>query len=231
MISWKDTSELFFFLYAPEHKFYRFTHPALPFHQETTESLVFENTHFTKIRVGKGIGDIVLHREMPNWKTGEEFATTWETTNVAEEGYSGLKFAIVKRTSDMDARMAAWNKEHPDEPDTDCIAIDHGVGVRGCLYLVPDQFQNLLNLNWREKYLEVELAASPSIYNLKFPLDESDKARMREGSFYTGGPLTYRRLVIHSYDIRVKDFPVVQSQDPEQSLFNHVLKLLKFRFW
>jgi hypothetical protein len=232
MESWNDTSKLFFLLYAPEHTFDRFTTPGTLFPEETIQALRFDNRHFTNVRIGKGIGDVILHREIPNGKTGEEFATTWETKNIAEEGYSGLRFSILKRTSDMDTKMSAWNKEHPDKPYTDCIGIDHGVEVGVFLYLVPDQFQDLLNINWQEKYLEVSLEASPSIHNLKFPLKENDKAKMRDGRFYNdfGLPLTHRRLVIHTYEISVKDMPVMQSQDPGYSLLNHLFKLLRFGF-
>jgi hypothetical protein len=220
---------LVFSLYAPEQQMSRFTKPGTAFTKETGQSLTFDNKNFTKIRVGKGIGDIILHREVPNWETGDEFATEWETKNIAEEGYSGLSFSIINRSPNDDAKMLAWNKEHPDELDTDCVAIDHGVEAHVCLYLSPDRFHDLLNLNWREKYLEVVLETSPSIHGLRFPLEESDKTKMREGTFYDSeGPLTHRRLVIHRYEITVKDLPVLPSQEG-----GHILpidKLLKALF-
>jgi hypothetical protein len=113
---WDDTGKLFFLLYDPEHTFDRFTDPDTAVPEETIRALRFDNRHSTKVRIVKGIGEVILHREIPNWKTGEEFATTWETENVTEEGYSGLRFAILKRTSDMDAKMTVWNKDNPDEP-------------------------------------------------------------------------------------------------------------------
>ena len=211
---------------------YRFTHPGKTFTEETGQSLTFGNKNFTKIRVGKGIGDIILHREIPNWKTGDEFATEWETQNVAEEGYNGLSFSIVNRTPDVDAKMLAWNVEHPADLDTDCVNIDHGMEVGVWIYLSPDKFHDLLDLNWREKYLEVSLGTSPSIHNLIFPLQESDKAKMREGTFYNDSeaPLTHRRLIIHRYEITVKDLPVVPSENREYSLFNPMYKLLRLLF-
>ena len=222
---WDDTSKLFFSLYKPEHAFDRFRDPETGL-SEDNQALRFDNRHLTKVRIGKGIGDVILHREIPNWKTGEEFATTWETQNVAEAGYSGLRFAIFKRTSDMDAKMSAWNKDNPDEPYTDGISIEHGVDVGVFLYLVPDQFQDLVNLNWQEKYLEVSLETNPSIHNLKFPLEESVKDEMREGRFYSELPLSHRSLVIHRYEITVRDLPVVQSQEEGHSLLKAIFKLL-----
>jgi len=210
---------------------YRSTKPGKAFTEEASQSLTFDNRKFTKIRVGKGIGDIILHREIPNWQTGDEFATEWETENIAEEGYDGLRFSIFNRTPDVDARMLAWNKEHPTDLDTDCVAIDHGVEAHVCLYLSPDRFHDLLNLNWKEKYLEVSLDTSPSIHGLKFALEESDKTKMREGAFYhgSGGPLTHHRLVVHRYEIAVKDLPVVPPQERGHSLFNPY-ELLRYLF-
>lgn len=222
---WDDTSKLFFSLYKAEHTFDRFRDPETGL-SEDIHALRFDNQHLTKVRIGKGIGDVILHREIPNWKIGEEFATTWETKNVAEEGYSGLRFSILKRTSDMDAKMSAWNKEHPADLYTDSIGIDHGVDVGVFLYLVPDQFQDLVNLNWQEKYLEVSLENSPSIHNLKFPLEETDKAKMREGRFYSELPLSHRSLVIHRYEIIVRDMPIVQAPLEKYSLSKAIFKLL-----
>lgn len=209
---------------------YRFTEPGKAFTEETGQSLTFDNKNFTKIRVGKGIGDIILHREIPNWKTGDEFATEWETKNIAEEGYDGLHFSIFNRSPDDDVKMHAWNKEHPADLYTDCVAIDHGVEAHVCLYLSPDRFHDLLNLNWREKYLEVSLDTSPSIHNLKFSLQESDKTKMQAGTFYNdlGAPLTHRKLVVHTYEITVKDLPVVPSQERGHSL--PIYKLLRLLF-
>jgi hypothetical protein len=212
---------------------YRFTHPGEAFAEETGESLTFENKTSIKIRVAKGVGDIILHREIPNGKTGDEFNTEWKTQNIAEEGYDGFRFSIFNRTPDVEARMLAWNKDHPDELFTDCVVIDHGVDVHVCLYLSPDRFRNLLNLNWREKYLEVSLDTSPSIRGLKFPLQESDKTKMRDGTFYNdfGAPLTHRRLVIHRYEIAVKDLPVVPPpQERGPSLINPIYKLVRLFF-
>lgn len=226
-----DTSELLFFLYAPEDRMSRFTEPGKAFGEETAQSLIFDNKHLTKVRVGKGIGDIILHREIPNWKTGDEFATEWETCNVAEDGYDGLRFSILTRTPEDDARMLAWNKEHPEELYTDCLAIDHGTEVHVCLYLASDKFHHLLNLNWQEKYIEVSLDTSPSIHNLRFPLQKDDKYKMRDGTFYdtVGAPLTHRRLVIHRYEITVKDLPVPPLQQGRiYSLFNFIYRLFGF---
>ena len=233
MTTWDDTNKLFFFLYVPEHGMSRFTNPGKAFTAETGQSLTFDNKHFTKVRVGKGIGDIILHREIPNWRTGDEFATEWKTRNVSEEGYDGLSFSIVNRTSDIGTKMLAWNKDHPDDLYTDCLTIDHGIEVRVWLYLASDKFHDLLNLNWREKYLEVSLDSSPSIHNLRFPLQEDDKNKMRDGTFCNtvGAPLTHRRLVIHQYEITVKDLPVAPSQeDRGYSLYNSVYKLFRFLF-
>jgi len=211
---------------------FRFTRPGEAFTEETGQSLRFDNKHFTKIRVGKGIGDIILHRETPNWKPGDEFATEWKTRNIAEEGYDGLSLNIINRTSDDNAKMLSWNKEHPDDLYTDCVTIDHGTEVRAWLYLSPDRFYDLLNLNWQQKYLELLLETSPSIHNLKFPLEENDKTKMREGTFYndSGAPLSHRKLVIHWYELTVKDLPVLPPQDQGYSLFNPIYKLLRFLF-
>jgi len=230
VVSWDDTSKLFFFLYAPEQKLFRYTRPGMAFGEETGQSVHFDNGHFTKVQIPKGIGEILLHREMPNGKTGEEFATSWKTLNVAEEGYNGLAFTIVNRTPDTDVKMLAWNKEHPDDLYTDCVAIEHGAEVRVWLYLAPDKFHDLLNLNWRAKFLEVSLETSPSIHNLKFPLEENDKTKMREGTFISDSSLSHRKLVIHTYEITVKDLPVVRLQDSKPSLLNHLYELLRFRF-
>ncbi|MEP6935807.1 MAG: hypothetical protein ABI988_18025 [Nitrospirota bacterium] len=191
--------------------------------------MTFDNKTSTKIRVAKGIGDIVLHREISNWKTGDEFSTEWETKNIAGEGYHGLRFSILNRTPDDDVKMLAWNKEHPDDLYTDCVAIDHGVEAHVSLYLSPDRFHDLLNLNWREKYLEVSLETSPSIHGLKFTLEESDKTKMREGTFYneSGAPLTHRRLRVHTYEITVKDLPVVPSQERGHSLPLYPMREIK----
>ena len=233
MGDWDDTSTLFFFLYAPEQQISRFGRPGKGPTKDTIQSLVFENKHFTKIHVGKGIGEINLSREVGNGKTGDQFATEWKTTNVAEDGFEGLSFVIHNRTEALDAEMRDWNRAHPDDLFADCVNIQDGYDVNVHLYLPSRQFGDLLNLNWREKYLEVSMETSPSIHGLKFSMTEEDKKDLRDDTYYHSSyrPFSIRDLMIREYRIVVKDLPVVATQQGvDYSLLHMIRKIFRFLF-
>ena len=220
--SWDDTSKLCLILCCPE-----------PHHgKESTgayQTLIFDNNSFTKVRVSKGTGAINLSKEVSNEQTGEDFATTWTTTNVSEEEFPNNAVSIHNLTNALDSRMRDWNQKNPDNPYTDKVIIDRSLGLLVHLFVPSEQFGDLLKINWRERYLELTLETTPSVHNVKFPLPERDKNALREGR-YLDAKFEYdiQELVIKHYDIAVKEIPPTPIQEDGLTSLRPFLHLFRF---
>ena len=168
-------SALCFLLISPEHQIYK------GFHDEIVETLVFDNRRIDKVRIGKGIGAIRISREDANGKTGNEFECYWEVVNVADENFLDNSVRIHNLTAALESKLKKRDQENPEEQWTDKIVIDRSLGLNVHLYLPSEQFSHLLQINWREHFLNIQMETKQSIGDVKFHLSEEYKSAVKEG--------------------------------------------------
>jgi hypothetical protein len=168
-------SALCFLLISPEHKIYK------GLYGEIVETLVFDNRTVDKVRIGKGIGAIRISREGANPKAGNEFESCSEEVDVADKDFLNNSVTIHNLTTAQESKPKTSNQENHEEQWMDKIFIDRSLGLTVHLYLHSEQFSHLLQINWRERYLNLTMETKQSIHDMKFPLSEEYGRAVKEG--------------------------------------------------
>lgn len=206
-----------FLLSNPEHHIYT-----------DHEGVLREDLVFNAPTIDKECGDILISREYHNNQHDGKFSTHWETTNVAPEDYHAKKVIIWHRTDALDCKINKWNEQSPEDKWTDQIQIDWLPSLKVYLTLPSEQFSRLLQINWKEQFLNLAVDTNQSLNGLKIPLAEEDKNAYREGKQSFQTPDNHI-VTISRYRIEIKSTPeCTRKVSDESSRLNVLSRLLRF---
>jgi len=203
-----------------------------PVHHIYTDSdgVLREDLVFYSPAIDKECGDILISHEYHNNQHGDQFATHWETINVASEDYVANRVEIWHRTEALDAAIHKWSKGTSEENWTALITIDRIPSLTITVTLPHEHFSHLPQINWKEKIVSLSVDTNQSLKELKIPLVEEDKISYREGkeSFLSIDP---HFVAIRKYRMEIKCRPECMKEVSDESWRLNVLsRLLRFAF-
>lgn len=216
-------SALCFLLISPEHQIHK------GFHDEIVETLVFDNRRIDKVRIGRGIGAIRISREDANGKTGNEFECNWEVVNVADENFLDNSVRIHNLTAALESKLKKRDQENPEEQWTDKIVIDRSLGLNVHLYLPSEQFSHLLQINWREYFLNIQMETKQSIGDVKFHLSEEYKSAVKAGRNDATMEFDAREIDVERPYIAIEELlyhPMAKDINPQPDRQGRLFKFL-----
>jgi hypothetical protein len=189
--------EFLFLLSHPNHRLYKMGDGP---HRELLEF------HDAKI-VQEIPSGLSLSVERSNGEQGDRFSTFWETVK-----WSDIQFAYTVVTiHNIDALNAETGKpgEQNEERDVrDLIIIDRSFGVHAHVFLPSERFSRLLQMNWRERRLNLFLTMNSELFleGLKFPYSETDRADYRKGKALTPDEeLGFLKIEMEGYNIVMQE--------------------------
>jgi hypothetical protein len=189
--------EVLFLLSHPNHRLYKVGDGP---HRESLEF------HDAKI-VQEIASDLSFSVERSNGEQGDRFTTFWETVK-----WSDIQFAhaivTIHNIDALDAETGKPGEQNEERDIRDLIILDRSFGVHAHVFLPSERFSRLLQINWRERRLNLFFAMNTHLFleGLKFPLSETDRDDYRKGKTHTRDEeIGFLKIVMEGYNIVIQE--------------------------
>lgn len=192
--------EFLFLLSHPNHRLYKVCDGP---HGESLEC------HNAKIVNDIMIGGLHFSVERSNGEQGDRFATFWETKKWSDINPDYIEVTI-HNADDLENKTRKHDEQNDKHEFRDLILINRSFGLDAHVHLPSERFSRLLQINWKERRLNLSLTMNTeqALEGLKFPLSETDKGGYRRGETHTPDEeIGFLKIEIEGYNIVIQELP------------------------